>query len=148
MRGFSLLELLITMSIVAVLAVFSVGYYRNYVRNVEFEATKNGIMTDLRDARAKAMAGTNDKAWGVRFWNSTRDFYEESAGAIYAATGGLSTTTTVYLPPGITFVWPTEGNYQDIIFSKIAGTTTAATTTITFEGLTKTVNISTNGTIY
>jgi Tfp pilus assembly protein FimT len=135
------------MSIIAVLAAFSVGYYRNYVRNVEFEATKNGIITDLRDARSKAMAGTNDKAWGVRSWNAANDYYEEFAGATYAIGG--SSTTTVYLPPGITFVMPASGNYQDIIFSKIGGTTTAATTTqITFEGQTKTINISTNGTVY
>lgn len=141
-RAFSLLELLITMSIIAVLAVFAVGYYRNYVRNVEFEATKNGIMTDLRDARAKAMAGNSDKAWGMLLMNGTNDYYD-----VYSVGG--STTTVVYLPSGITFVHPASGNFQNIVFSKIGGTTTAATTTsITFEGLTKTVNISANGTIY
>lgn len=145
-RGFSLLELLIVMSIMVVLLAAGSGFYRGFGKNVELSSASQNIAADLRQMQSKAMIGDSGYKWGARFVKnaSGSDYY-----LLFSTDGTNSTTTaTTTLSSGITFLDPASGS-KDIIFSKITGTTTAATTTsITLEGMVATTTISALGTIY
>lgn len=149
-RGFSLLELLIVMAIVVTLAAAGSGMYRNFGKNVELSSTAQTIAADLRHMQSKAMVGEGGFKWGAHIVNTTPDDYYvlfSTSGTSYldGTTVSLATTT---LSKAIAFSDPVEGALKDIIFNKISGTTTATTTTITSEGLTQTVNVSSVGTVY
>ncbi len=144
-RGFSLLELLIVVAIMSLLLAAGVGVYRNFGKNVELSSTSQAMSADMRQMQSKAMTGESSLRWGVSLINSTDDRYD-----LFSLTdaGVYATDTTIYLPKSITFSDPTEGTVKNIIFSKISGSTTATTTTITSEGSIATTTISSVGTIY
>lgn len=143
--GFSLLELLIVLGIMSLILAAGSGVYRNFGKNVELTSTSQAMSADIRHIQSKAMTGEGGLRYGVSLVNSTDDRYE-----LFSLTdaGVYATTTTVYLPKSITFSDPTEGTVKNVIFSKISGSTTATTTTITSEGTFATTTISSIGTIY
>lgn len=144
-HGFSLLELLIVIAIMAVLAAAGAGFYRGAVKNMELQTASKMIASDLRQMRAKSMIGEGGYKWGARFVKDTGgDYY------LLFSTDGINSTTTATttLSLGITFSDPASG-YKEIIFNKISGSIPAATTTsITQEGATATTTVSSIGTIY
>ncbi len=149
-RGFSLLELLIVIAILVTMATIGSGMYRSFGKNVELSSTAQEIAADLRHMQSKAMAGEEGFKWGGHFVNATPDDYYvlfSTSGASYSDGGTVSIATTT-LSKTIAFSDPADSTSKDIIFNKISGTTTAATVSVTSEGLTQTVNISSVGTIY
>ena len=143
--GFTLLEILIVVAILAVVATIGTGIYRNLAKRVEFDEARAVFVSDLKHARALAMSGENALAWGIRIQNSTDDTHALFSGTSYVA-GTVNTTTT--LPTGVTWESPTEGNNTDVVFSRITGTTTAATITMTSEGVSQTITVTAVGHIY
>lgn len=147
-QGFTLFEVLVTISVLAVLSAAGVGYYRNFVRNVEFDSVAKGIIFDLKNAQSKAMAGEDDVKWGIHFVNGSEDYYELfSTPTSYSDTLAI-VKTTVYLPGAIAFSTPAEGVAADIIFDKITGAPSNSTVTIFFEGESKTITATAAGNIY
>lgn len=144
-EGFSLLELLIVLGIMSLLLAAGSGVYRNFGKNVELSSTSQAMSADIRQIQSKAMTGESSLRWGVSLVNSSDDRYD-----LFSLTdaGVYTTSTTIYLPKSITFSDPSEGTVKNIIFSKISGSTTATTTTITSEGSYATTTISSIGTIY
>lgn len=147
MRGFSLLELMLVVAILAVLGTAGFGMYHNFVKSVELSSTAQAIRSDLKATRSKAQAGTDNFRWGIHFVNSTDDYYEIFSTPTNYADGGKVVEETIYLRGGVAFSDPTEDNMKDVVFVKIAGTTTAATVGVTFSGQTETVTIGAAGSI-
>lgn len=132
-RGFTILELIISLGIIAALAAASTIYLAQYQRSVTLDAAAKDIVSRLRLAQGRSVAGEDgdrdgrrDK-WGIRFSNNAQDSYMVFYGAAYST---ASTTETVTLPSGIVFTDPAESTNEDIIFTAITGTTTAASITI------------------
>lgn len=146
MKAFSLLEVLITIGVIAILSVIGTGYYRGFFKNVELDLAAKTITSDLRQARAKAMAGEDGLKWGIRFINSASDSYDLFSTATDYASGTVRTTT--FLQGTVIFTSPVESGILDIIFEKITGTTSAITVTISSEGNTKTITITSQGNVY
>lgn len=146
--GFSTLEALLVISIMAILSVLGIGAYRSYVKNVELDSTAKTITSDLKEARSKAMTGQDNLKWGIRFSNSSDDYYELFSTPTGYSSPSTTTSTVTYLSGTITFTAPSEGTTTDVIFTKITGTTTAATITLTAEGQSKTITVTGSGLVY
>lgn len=146
-RGFSLLEILLVLGIIAVLGSTSIGIYRNFVKNVELKTVTQGIRADLKTARSKAQAGEENYKWGIRFANSTQDYYEVFSTPTDYADAGKQIRETIYLRGGVTFSNPTESNNKDVIFARISGTTTEATITAIFDGQAESVSVGATGAV-
>lgn len=146
--GFTLLELLIVMGILAILSTIGTGFYRNFSKGVEIGTANKNIVSELRNARSKSMQGENDLKWGIHFVNGTEDYFELfSTPTDYSSISKTVVETTV-LPGTVKFKTPTEGISTDIIFDKIYGSTTPAVIEITTEGAVATTTITALGNIY
>src|SRR5437867_112262 len=77
--GFTILEILIVIGIVAILSVSGLGYYRNALKSIELDSAAKAIIETLRDARSRASLGQGGYKWGVVFINSstTNTYYYE-----------------------------------------------------------------------
>lgn len=147
-NGFSLIELMIVITIIATIALGASGSYRNFGKGVEINSFARGISSDLRHMQSNAMAGIDGKKWGIHFVNDTTDYYETfSTPTTYADPAHIVEATTT-LPIGIDFSDPISFTTKDIIFNKITGTATETSVAILSEGKTETVNVTSIGTVY
>lgn len=147
-KGFSLIEILIVVGILAILGLIATGFYRNFVKNVELESVNKAIVFDLRDARSRAMSGEDDLKWGIRFINNGSDYYELFSTPTDYVSPSTTVKNTVYLPGVIVFTNPPPASSSIVIFNKITATTTAASVSIFFENATRTITITGEGNVY
>jgi len=146
-NGFSLLELLIVISIVAVLGAVGVGFYLNYAKNIEIKTVANTLVSDLKQAQAKSMAGVGGFKWGIHLVNGDTDYYETFSSPSDYSDVSKSIVSTKYLSKGVLFSDPASSSTKDIIFNKITGATTEASITLSSSEVTKKISISSVGSI-
>lgn len=144
-KGFSLLEILIVLAIVGILATAGSGFYANYGKNIEINSVAGTITSDLKLAQAKSMIGESNYIWGLHFVNAATDYYEIFHTPTDYSVGIV--TSTNYLFSGVVFSDPSEGSSKNIIFNKISGGTSISSIAITSFGITKTISVSSIGTI-
>lgn len=150
-RGFSLLELLMVIAILALLAGVGSTFYRGFVKSVELQSISKTMAEDFRYARSRAMIGEGGYKYGAHVVNTSGGsqyylLFSTPSNYADASTTIMSTTT---LSTGLTFSDPVSGSSKDIIFSKISGNPTASTTVvIVSEGKYSTTTISSIGTVY
>lgn len=140
--GFSLIELLLVISILAILSTMTIGYYRNYAKSKELDLAYKNLTFHLKDVQGKAVNGEDQLKWGIHFVDTTIDYYEIFSTATNYAGGTV--IDTYYFPSNVAY----SGAVSDIIFDRITGTTSANTVTIISEGSSKTVTITAQGNIY
>lgn len=149
-KGFTILELIIVISIFAALSGVAAVELAAFKRGTTLESATKDIVSTLRLAHDKAMLGEDGDnngqgdPWGIRFSNSTTDTYLSFFGAAYNA-GNVKETS--YLAAPHAFSAPGEGSNTDVIFTKLSGTTTSATITITDGSQSKTITVDTSGRI-
>ncbi len=151
-HGITLLEILIVAAIVVILSLVAANFYRTYVKNVELDTLSKSMASALKGARTRSVSGEDAYKWGIHLVNSTSttaDYYELFETPTTYSSASTTVKETTYFSGGITFTDPADGITKDIIFDRIAGTVTAnASTTITFEGKTKTITVTTLGSVY
>lgn len=151
MKGFSLLELLIVIAVIAILAGAGAGFYMNYGKSVEIKSVSQSMLFDLKMAQSKSMIGEGGLKWGVHFVNGAKDYYEilstTETGTFVYSTSNKTIISTVYLPSSVSFSTPTLGNSTDIIFNKISGGTSLSSVSIIATNITMTISVSTIGNI-
>jgi type II secretory pathway pseudopilin PulG len=143
--GITLLEVLLVIAILGVFGPIGFGYYRNVAKTIELDEATQTLGFNMKEARAKAMGGDLSLKWGVHFVNGAEDYYE-----VFSANDTFASSTVslrIYLPSTVTFVLPSEGTNLDIVFSNIAATTTAQTVTLSNNGQTKNIYVTSQGTI-
>jgi prepilin-type N-terminal cleavage/methylation domain-containing protein len=147
-QGFTLLEVLLVASLLAMIAGFSVGIYDNYGRNMELNSTGKNIIYDLRQMRSNAASGADQRNWGIHLANGAQDYYELFSTPTNYADAGKTIISAEYLPATLHFIKPAEGFNLDIVFSRITGNTTADFLTIGSQGGSKTINVTASGAVY
>jgi prepilin-type N-terminal cleavage/methylation domain-containing protein len=147
-RGFTLLEILLVVAILAMLANFGAGSYRNYGKSVELEATGKNIIFDLRQMRSRAAAGDNRRNWGAHFVNGAQDYYELFSTPTNYADAAKTVLSAIYLPAAVNFEEPAESSNLDVIFSSITASADANSVVINSEGTAKTINVTVSGAVY
>lgn len=147
-NGFSLLELLIVIAILAVISTIGFGFYVNFVRSSELDYSAKDIAFNLKQAQAKSMAGEDGRKWGVHFVNAAEDYYEFFSTPTDYNDAAKTISSIIYLQNGIFFTAPPASS--TVIFDKIRGTISPdfSLTISTPANQTKTVNVSTAGNIY
>lgn len=134
-------------AIIGILAALGTSSYFGYLKNVEIGSVSREIVSGLREAQGRAMAGESGKKWGVHFVNGADDYYEMFSTATDYA--GATVSSATYLRSGVEFVSPASGGSQDIIFNRISGTITATSTVvISSAGGTATTTVTALGNIY
>ena len=152
LRGFTLLEVLITIAILAILVSFSSAYYRNIAKSRELGVSVKNIISNLKYSQGKAIAGEDQMKWGIHFINGPSafdDYYEIFSTPTVYADASTVITETIYLPSTVIFNDPAASSNKDIIFDRIKGTISAqATIGITSESNSKIITINAQGNIY
>lgn len=146
--GFSLLEILIVMSIIAIIGAAGSGFYTNYNKSVEINSSTQTLIYDLKQAQSKSMIGEGGLYWGIHFDNpnATTDYYEMfSTPNTYV--NAVTKVPKKYLSNGLNFSEPATNSTKDIIFKKISGGTTASCVKIDSQSNTKRIIVSDIGSI-
>lgn len=147
-KGFSLLEVVIIVAILGILAGAGAESYRTFGKDSELLSAKKTLIADLRYAQSRAMIGEGGFKWGVHVVSGATDYYEVFSTPTDYTSGSMTQVSTTTLSKALDFALPISGSSQDIIFSKISGTTTATALHMTAEDRTEIITITELGTIY
>ncbi|MDF1498117.1 MAG: prepilin-type N-terminal cleavage/methylation domain-containing protein [Patescibacteria group bacterium] len=120
--GFSLIEIIITISILALMSSGTYIWFASYQRQAELDSGAKTIVTSLRDAQSRSISGNDFKEWGIFFDDTNNKFIlfrDEGSG--YA---GASIKEENYLSSFIIFDSTSlAGGCNEIIFKKPKGNT-------------------------
>ena len=146
--GFSLAELLVTITIMAILAAVGFSSYAGFKNKKSVEAEASKVVATVREAMELSKSQADGSGWGVHFASpigAGNDFYEIWKGDLYAS--GM-VTSKLNLDSTNGFTDPADGAAKDVTFAKATGLP-AASTTIVIQSLsgggTGTINIDTSG---
>ncbi len=146
--GFTLVELLVVVAIMAVIATVGFLGLANYRSGKNLDFTINEIAAALRATQERAITQENGKAWGIRFTNSTSGVqsYTVFSGTVFAPSG---VDKTYGLRRGTRFTDPVASSTKDLFFQAISGKPSAYFS-ITLKGDTtqiKNIIVATSGVI-
>ncbi len=116
--GFTLVEIAVTISILVVIGTLALVSFIGSRNTRDLATAGQEIVSVLRKAQARALAGENNMTWGVHFDTTRAVLFR---GPTYA---GSTLTETHLLPSSVTFYSVNlAGGGSDVIFSKITGST-------------------------
>lgn len=127
-KGFTLLEVLITIAVLAVLSAAGIGYFRSSVIEVAAGSTTRSFVADIEAARGRASVGDRGLTWGVRAIPAagTWEFY---ATGTRSYGGDVFTTETHVLPIGVVWVDPSTSP-KSVEFAPLTGIATTTNFTL------------------
>jgi uncharacterized repeat protein (TIGR02543 family) len=140
-KGFSLLEVLLIITIIVVIFSFSIPFSLKLYHTQLLEGARNDIVDVLQRAKHNAILQKNDSSFGVQI-DAGLDNFVLFQGASYA--DRVQSLDEVYdLLPGIAVFGPAE-----IVFSKLTGLpSVTGTTTLDYLGISRGLLIEGNGNI-
>ncbi len=139
-KGFSLLEILLSVTLVAMLFSVAIPIFLSFYTKNDFDISTNTIGQSLRRAQILSQASDGDSSWGVRVDTGNIVLFKGSSygvrDASYDESYELSTTIT---PSGL----------QEVVFGKFNGEPLqTGTMTITLnDGTVRNISINEKGTI-
>lgn len=119
--GFSLIEILLVISILAIISTSVFIWFSNYQRQAEIESASKMIISSLRDAQSRSISGKDFKKWGIFFDDTNNKFilFRDEGG--YA---GATIKEETYLSSYVEFDSNSlSDGCNEIIFEKINGDT-------------------------
>jgi len=151
-KGFSLVELIVVVGIIAVLATIGVSDYLNTRNRKHLESTAEVLVRELNFTMTRSRAQEDGYQWWIHLDNPAgdNDFYTVCYGTYTASAasctleGGTEFKRTS-LGEGIEFTNPGPGVTKDVVFAKATGLSTAtAPVTITISSTAGTGEITVN----
>lgn len=123
-QGFTLLEVLIVIAVLAILTAAGIGYFWSSIAEVSAGSTVKSFVADIEAAKGRAVVGDRGMSWGVRVIPLARtwEFYATSSRS-YAADSFSSETRT--LPFGVSWIDPVSVP-RSVEFAPISGAATPA----------------------
>lgn len=139
MRGFSLIEIIITLAVLSILASISLGAYQLFAVKSELEISAGTVVQALRQAQFSAQAMENDSAWGVKFENGKITVF---SGTSFGSRDSAK-DKVLGLAKNINF-----GSITEVVFNKFSGQVTMpGSISISNKSGTKTITYNAQGII-
>ncbi len=137
--GFSLLEVLLSVTILGMLTALSLPVYESFVRRNDLDITTQGLAGMLRRAETYARGVNGDNAWSVELQASTITLFQGTSFA------GRNTAydETMSVPGSISLSGLTEVQFTK--FTAIPNTTGNVTLTSSTGNDTRTITINAKG---
>lgn len=124
-RGFTLVELIIVVSLIVAFATLTIPLYAHFQTGQEVGTVAEAIAQGLREAQSRSMAGDGDRTWGVYFDDDpggNGDKFVLFRGATYATRdAGFDLVTELADSVSLGSISLAGGNA--VIFSKLVGAT-------------------------
>lgn len=137
-RGFTLVELLVVISVTVIIAALTIPVGINFYKTQLLDETTSDILSTLRRARSQSIFQKNDSSFGVKFLSGSYVLFQ---GVTYAARV-QDEDESFSLSIGISI-----SGIDEVVFSKLSGTTTAGTLTITSDNDNQNISINVQGKI-
>lgn len=141
MRGFTLIEALISVAAIALIAGIGIPVYLSFSTRNDLSLTATTLVQNYRRAQVLSEASDGDSSWGVRVASNTITLFK---GASFA------TRDVIYDEENAFPVSITSSGLTEVVFAKFTGLPLSiGTTTLTLvaTGDTRTVALNTYGTI-
>lgn len=124
--GFTVMELMLVIVFLALAGSSALFMFKNQEQGT-LEAEAQGVVSRVREARARAQAGVDGLSWGVHFENATTSpFYAIFPGGTYVS----ASSTAYYLSSSVGYGALPQGSSTDIIFTKLSGGSSVSTTIV------------------
>ena len=143
-KGFTLIEIIVVISIVLVLIVVTASPLSSFRNKQALQNSTNAVLSVLNDSRAKTFAAVGNTFYSVKL---DTDKVTMFLGGSY--TEGLATNEILFLEYPVTQSWNLQGSGSVVTFDRLKGSTSQyGTITISLPGgLAKTITISSLGSI-
>ncbi len=145
--GFTTMELMIVLGVIALLAAIGTYNYTSSYRNSLLADTTNALVSFAQLAQQKAIAQEQGTAWGMFIDNTTgTDPYAKVYGGDVYSSGAV--VEHYQLPKQIKVTTPASGTTRDVNFKKFSGLPVASSTIVIGlrgSSFTKTITITDAG---
>lgn len=139
-RGYTLIELLIGISILLMLSSIAYASFRGLDGRLRLEAAASDVLRTIEEAQTKTVSATDDTSYGVHFATGQ---YTMFPGTTYDSANVENKTYS--LPSGITITQINLGGPVDVVFERVRGTASASGTivlaTTSSPAVTRTVSV-------
>ena len=136
-RGFTLIEALIVIGILAILGSIGLGALTRFRGGSQMDSAVRSVLGTLRLAQSKTLASEGDAAYGVHFESDRMVLYQ---GPTYAAGAGTNEITLIQAPVQISVISLT-GGATEALFGRLTGASSVSGT-VTLSGGTRSRTIT------
>ena len=119
-KGFTLVELIISIALIAIIAGISFSNLGGHQKKLEVDLEAENIVAYLRETRNRAIAGQDNSSWGIHFVNVSNgdDYYNLFKGLTFSTSAIVETR---FLSKKIQFLIPAINENVDVVFLKSSG---------------------------
>jgi prepilin-type N-terminal cleavage/methylation domain-containing protein len=140
MKGFTLLEILLSVALIGILAVISAPVFQNLQTRNGLDISQVLVVQNLRRAQALSQAVTGDATWGVKIQSSSLTVFK---GESYSArTSSFDEVSNFPINISVS-------GADEVVFSKLSGypQTTGTITLVSNTNETRTITINEKGNV-
>lgn len=123
--GFTFVEILVVIAIIALFAVVSIGTFRSMYHNSAQKTAVLEIADALRDSRNNTLGAANDSVYGVHVGTTSVTRF---TGSSYVA--GAATNETYVFEGGVSATGTIVTSGTDIVFARLTGVPSAVGTIV------------------
>lgn len=126
--GFTFVELLVVMAILAVLSAVIFSALNNYSSRQSLAGMRDDVRNGLIEAREKSMASIDDSVHGVAIGTTSINFF---SGSSYVA--GAPASSTIDYTTNLFATSSLSGGNTQVVFNKLTGSASATGTIVLFD---------------